>query len=1688
MAEFVEYLSIYSYGIRNPKFFEFLSIFTFVSIGILFLLFFSLIIDSFKKKPLDNQRLQMDIVSNMMKIIYNLFYIPFASTMLTYLFCNNQFTLFTSENFCGSSKHYIYFCLSLIFYIILFLICLDFIAFGFSKNENISCSISKFVIKNGCVHFYLARNIIVILYFLNIKYNIGNIYFGIVFLLSLYNTYCFFIEHIYQNQQNLNGIFFFYCSLINFFSSFLLFIGVLFRKNNFKGLIYIFSLLFLLATLYIIFEKKQKMKINYDNLSFTNDLEIFNQLRLMLLAHESVTDRSNLFDLFSYFFTKFDFLLYIHNESSENKEQNSEEQQYFLVMRYFDETYKYFLNRFPQSVLLRISYSIFQANNLNRFDKSYIILYELLSCSYSLNPSQEFFVYRLMRKIEEKSFNHGKDKLKVSLKFQCNKLIDLISKVSIIYIRFWRFILNSSKNQDINNLSELGDEIHILTNDINKKISLLQEIKFKYNKIFLLYGYYVRDILNDPELSNQYFSNEKEMDDIFNDNYLFDIKSLESTSETQFIIVSGKLDNFGNIIRISLGICNLLGYTLEQLQNKNMNILLPDFLSKKHEKFLKEKFKKNQIFYDSNILLKNHLFFMKSSSKYIVPIPIDVGPIYDEDYNLLLFGKLNFENEIRNQNFIINYCHILTNEKFIIQNYSSNSLQILDISSKSISNNIDIMSWIKDFNELILKKTSKNNNININELKIGILKKFLLNGKKKEITWRNQKKYLITCTELKFKNQVVAFLFHFCHENLLDTQVAEINKRQILRALSSTVNEGDTNNKNSNEFPKINKNYIPEGKIIDINLDESKYFFKNDKFINPKRESVGDYFNRKFTVSHSYRNSISSNFEVLNILNEESNSDLSDSEYESDTYSNSISLKNSLSSGESKQNNEKIIDEEKSLSEDYINIDKLLTKVYKVKLDKIIFSVYNFSNNIIEDVNLVNKIGKVEDILKGESKNANFVQHSNEKIFQMKGALTQEQKIQIGKRYIIPEINKMNKKRLSKNMDYINERLTPKMINNSILMGIIWNIITILYLISVSSSLFSKCQFNRKTLLSLTKINQYLSDLIENIYQGYSFSFQIVLLQHQGYINYDIPKEDYIQLCRTNLLDIYKELIDLSYLLNTDDIYITSKTKKKINSFYIHTYFITDSLTIITLNNTISNLIREYAYSIYNLANTDKSEISFLNIDYSFIFFNTDVFSGDEIENYSEIYSNEYKTQKKSMNSSLWKDWGILTFFIIILFAFKIKLFINIVQEKEKYFKYFFKIESETIKSAIKRCEKFVNLNNEINSNVKNIVSTPKINIGKESSDSDSENENLRGFESNYLEDKYFINVFEKKNQIKKNDSEISIYDKKNLKKEIGIDLILICSLLSLILRLITYLNSQYNNIINYMEIYHLILSLKISFSKFINYIKILVIYQYYSFSNIELIKKIIIIGEELPHSFKINGNINQQISNHIQKYDLPKKSKNKYQALKEGSLCIYYENYTSNFQIETKCENFANNISNYGLDSVKDFMIHSLLEFKEEITYLFAYSLSKGYIYNEIIYGTEEYFKSFPTDEKIYEDYINHNPFNILNSDKMKDFSVLYQYVYSQSASELTKIIKNDIISLFDDYNKFIQYFELSYFILVFLFIFLFLIPNLYYWNNDINKSRRMLRIIPKDVLLELLTNSESEENIEKTIKKLFK
>ena len=60
------------------------------------------------------------------------------------------------------------------------------------------------------------------------------------------------------------------------------------------------------------------------------------------------------------------------------------------------------------------------------------------------------------------------------------------------------------------------------------------------------------------------------------------------------------------------------------------------------------------------------------------------------------------------------------------------------------------------------------------------------------------------------------------------------------------------------------------------------------------------------------------------------------------------------------------------------------------------------------------------------------------------------------------------------------------------------------------------------------------------------------------------------------------------------------------------------------------------------------------------------------------------------------------------------------------------------------------------------------------------------------------------------------------------------------------------------------------------------------------------------------------------------------------------------------------------------------------------TYSFLKGYFYNEVYYGNPLYESLLPKDPDVLKDYVAHNPFNILNNDKMKDFSILYQYIYN--------------------------------------------------------------------------------------------
>ena len=54
----------------------------------------------------------------------------------------------------------------------------------------------------------------------------------------------------------------------------------------------------------------------------------------------------------------------------------------------------------------------------------------------NLSFSQDFLVYRIKRRLEDKGIEDGVDKSNLSFRYQCNQLIAMISKVSTIYSYF----------------------------------------------------------------------------------------------------------------------------------------------------------------------------------------------------------------------------------------------------------------------------------------------------------------------------------------------------------------------------------------------------------------------------------------------------------------------------------------------------------------------------------------------------------------------------------------------------------------------------------------------------------------------------------------------------------------------------------------------------------------------------------------------------------------------------------------------------------------------------------------------------------------------------------------------------------------------------------------------------------------------------------------------------------------------------------------------------------------------------------------------------------------------------------------------------------------------------------------------------------------------------------------------------
>ena len=414
------------------------------------------------------------------------------------------------------------------------------------------------------------------------------------------------------------------------------------------------------------------------------------------------------------------------------------------LLRHIEDIYLLGISRFPTSVTIRLGYIQFLLNKLHKRKQAENEILEIQD-RCDANYNEQFCIYQLNRMIEATALDksNGKDEGSAftEMKFismQKNFKQDINDAV-INYLEFWNLLMISSANivKDLGKLANVGDKIAKLNGEINEMYKELTKINPNDKELNQLYTSYQINILNNIDFVNK---NNDKVDDLKD----IDDSDNQTVKENKTLIISANPENFGIITNISLSACSLFGFIKEEMVGQHLNLIVPEIFQKPHNNLLKTRantINQENIFggKDDKQLMKEISQFAVNKARYIVPFSAKIYSIQGER------GELNFMASINQGGNTISSstCYVLTNEQFLIQNFSANGINLLNLHSNMLNGTCEILKYIKQFQEELIARSIEveKENIKISrlDLKKGILyKKF---NKPMVINWslRSQK-------------------------------------------------------------------------------------------------------------------------------------------------------------------------------------------------------------------------------------------------------------------------------------------------------------------------------------------------------------------------------------------------------------------------------------------------------------------------------------------------------------------------------------------------------------------------------------------------------------------------------------------------------------------------------------------------------------------------------------------------------------------------------------------------------------------------------------------------------------------------------------------------------------------------------------------------------------------------------------
>ena len=567
-----------------------------------------------------------------------------------------------------------------------------------------------------------------------------NEHWGILFVscfITGINVYAILFLQYYENI--IIKILYYFYSLFLFWGFFTLLIGKIFKNWQFNGAFYLFFFGFILIIIYCLFYSKTYLDffyLNFKEINSSNNCINYIKAYLKIIKEKDISRDSSM--ILTNFIEKMEegctnkncvlkkYLISLSKGFDSN----------FLLFQFAQKLFKISLNKFPKDITLRIHYIIFLLTKINQKKNAQKEFYSIKPNFIFLD--ENFKLYRCKKYIEEYNTIGNKEKedsIENNDIFQAmeykNNTIEfrkLLAKSSYLYYDFWSSLYSShlQGTEDIKKLNDIGAELNILIENIDKIFEQLRETKNNDLAIIKLYESYSRNILNDKEKYEKYY--KMSMNLIEDDKNLnkeidftnFDLNILSLNDEYKVLVISANDENKGTIINISLNGCLIFGYLRNEIIGKNMNILIPEIYHPIHNKIFNDYSEKDKTeFFESlsnNLIYKpkyrEFIAFGRNKSKYLIPLFLKIFFVQTEESELAYIVKFDLHklnNNDSNEKNDNQYGCILTDNNLKIQTFTPNCVELLGLNSKIINSNYDISNFIKQFNEELQILISTNN-------------------------------------------------------------------------------------------------------------------------------------------------------------------------------------------------------------------------------------------------------------------------------------------------------------------------------------------------------------------------------------------------------------------------------------------------------------------------------------------------------------------------------------------------------------------------------------------------------------------------------------------------------------------------------------------------------------------------------------------------------------------------------------------------------------------------------------------------------------------------------------------------------------------------------------------------------------------------------------------------------------------